>query len=69
MPNMNHKGPDGNGPKTGRKLGLCRKTEQELTETGTLGQGEGKKRHADSQCHDGKGKRLRYYLTQKKSEE
>jgi hypothetical protein len=30
MPNQNRKGPKGKGPKTGRKLGKCRKTESEL---------------------------------------
>lgn len=29
MPNLNHKGPEGLGPKTGRKQGKCRKTEAE----------------------------------------
>jgi hypothetical protein len=29
MPNQNRKGPKGKGPKTGRKLGKCQKTESE----------------------------------------
>jgi hypothetical protein len=29
MPNQNRKGPKGKGPKTGKKLGKCRKTESE----------------------------------------
>lgn len=29
MPNLDHKGPGGLGPKTGKKLGQCRKTEAE----------------------------------------
>ena len=32
MPNLDHKGPKGLGPKTGNKLGKCRKTETENQE-------------------------------------
>lgn len=32
MPNLNNKGPGGLGPKTGKKLGKCRKTEIEKKE-------------------------------------
>jgi hypothetical protein len=30
MPHLDHTGPLGQGPKTGRKLGKCRKTNEEL---------------------------------------
>ncbi len=63
MPNMNHTGPDGQGPKTGRKLGKCKKTEEELTQIGELGQGQGKRRHAKNHCGKGHGKRVNYYQT------
>ena len=58
MPNLNHTGPEGKGPKTGRKLGKCRKTAEELAEMGEMGKGQGKKRHAGGGT--GKGKRLKY---------
>lgn len=32
MPNLNHNGPSNQGPKTGKKLGKCRKTELEKKE-------------------------------------
>ena len=32
MPNFNHKGPANLGPKTGKKLGKCRKTDTEKKE-------------------------------------
>ncbi|MFD1294376.1 DUF5320 domain-containing protein [Lutibacter holmesii] len=32
MPNFDHKGPGGLGPKTGNKLGKCRKTKDEQKE-------------------------------------
>ena len=58
MPQLNHTGPDGNGPKTGRMLGLCHKTETEKNIIGELGKGQGKCRN--SGCGQGKGKRLQY---------
>ncbi len=59
MPQLDHTGPDGKGPKTGRKLGLCRKKPEE-TESGigTLGKGLGRKFHSDG--GKGKGKRRKY---------
>lgn len=55
MPHLDHTGPEGKGPKTGRKLGKCRKTENE--KIGILGIGQGKRRKSG----DGKGmgKRLK----------
>lgn len=56
MPKLDGKGPEGKGPKTGRKLGEC----DELTDSEhlqKLGKGMGKSRK--SGCGEGKGKRLR----------
>lgn len=58
MSNIDHKGPEGKGPKTGRKLGKCHKTESEIKEQGTLGEGMGKQRHSGGE--NGMGKRLNY---------
>lgn len=58
MPKLNHTGPISDGPKTGRKLGLCHKTADELTGTGELGKGLEKRRHSGGGT--GKGKRLKY---------
>jgi hypothetical protein len=38
MPGLNHKGPEGNGPKTGRKLGKCKQREAELKQSSESGQ-------------------------------
>lgn len=56
MPHLNHKGPEGKGPKTGRGLGKCRDRENgEIEELGKglglrrqSGGGEGKKRRLKS---------------------
>ncbi len=56
MPRLNHMGPDHQGPKTGRNLGLCRKTKAD--QTGEYGKGQSKRRHAGGGT--GKGKRLKY---------
>jgi hypothetical protein len=61
MPLLNNAGPEGQGPKTGRKLGKCHKTETELLETGELGKGQSKCRNAGG--GSGKGKRLQYNMT------
>jgi len=61
MPQLDHTGPDGQGPKTGRKLGKCHKTETELKTQGEMGIGQGKRRHAKNLCGQGKGKRLNYF--------
>ena len=58
MPNLNNTGPDGEGTKTGRKLGKCAKTEIEKTQTGELGKGLGKRRHSGGGM--GEGKRFKY---------
>lgn len=58
MTRMNHKGPEEQGPKTGRMLGRCKKTAAEEKQMGMLGKGMGKRRHAGGGM--GKGKRLKY---------
>jgi hypothetical protein len=58
MPHLNHTGPDGQGPKFGRKLGKCKMTEDDLKKIGELGKGHGKKRNSGG--GNGKGKRLKY---------
>ena len=60
MPKLDHSGPDGEGPRTGRQLGRCRKKENN-TSAGRLGEGMGKKRKTEG-CEEGKGKRLRSNL-------
>jgi hypothetical protein len=57
MPHLNHTGPEDKGPKTGRKLGLCRKTDDETNSIGELGKGLGKKYHSGG--GQGKGRRLK----------
>jgi hypothetical protein len=63
MPNLNHSGPEGQGPKTGRKLGQCKKSENELKQIGELGKGQGKRHHSKKLCGQGKGKRINYFQT------
>ena len=58
MPQLNHKGPEGKGTKTGRKLGLCNKTNEEQNDTGLIGEGMAKRRHSGG--GEGKGKRINY---------
>jgi hypothetical protein len=59
MPKLNHTGPISDGPKTGRKLGLCHKTGDEQNKPGVLGKGLKKRRHSGGGA--GKGKRLKYH--------
>ena len=56
MPHLNHTGPEGKGPKTGRKLGDCKKKPGEESKY-ELGTGMGKRRKNPS--GKGLGKRLR----------
>ena len=61
MPHLDRSGPEGEGCKTGRKLGTCFKTKtEENTTTFSLGNGMGMRRHASENCSQGKGRRLRY---------
>lgn len=62
MPHLDHTGPEGKGPKTGRKLGKCKKTSEELLLAGQLGKGMGKKYHSNECKQDGKGKRNQHEL-------
>ena len=60
MPQMNHTGPEGKGPRTGRSLGSCRKPSDAThdLEEYPLGKGMGLKRKSGG--GKGKGRRLRY---------
>ena len=58
MPHLDHTGPESKGPKTGRKLGHCRITEEEKKDKGIMGKGMGKKLHSGG--GKGKGKRKKY---------
>ncbi len=58
MPHLDHTGPLGNGPKTGRKLGKCHKTDKEKLEQGKLGVGLGLKKK-NIHC-EYEGKRINY---------
>ena len=58
MPHSDHSGPDGNGSKTGRKLGVCYKSKSEQKDIGEYGIGQGERRHSGG--GEGKGKRLSY---------
>lgn len=58
MPKMDHTGPEGQGPATGRNLGRCAKNGKQTK--GKIGEGMGKRRKEG--CGDGKGKRLRSNL-------
>lgn len=58
MSQMNSKGPENKGSKTGRKLGKCKKTEEELEDLGEIGIGDAKRHLSGGGV--GKGKRLRY---------
>jgi len=55
MPQLDHKGPEGKGSKTGRKLGNC-SNEIEKSDF-PLGKGMGKRRKSNGDS--GKGKRLK----------
>jgi hypothetical protein len=59
MPKLDHTGPEGAGPATGRKLGRCNKKGEKPADA-RLGKGMGKRRNEG--CGEGKGKRLRSNL-------
>jgi hypothetical protein len=56
MPQMNGTGPEGKGPKSGRRLGRCKKNSPDEL-LSKLGKGQGKRRNAGH--GQGEGKRLR----------
>jgi hypothetical protein len=57
MAHLNHRGPEEKGPKTGRMLGNCKKTDKEktLSKEYHLGKGLGRKRKGT--CNDLGGNR------------
>jgi hypothetical protein len=57
MPHLDNSGPEGKGPRTGRKLGKCRKKDDEAW---PMGRGMGKRRRQKDKDGkgEGKGKRL-----------
>lgn len=58
MPKLNHTGPEGEGPRSGRKLGLCKKSVVDPdSEKFHLGKGMGEKRKSGGGA--GKGRRIR----------
>ena len=65
MPKLNHTGPQGEGPKTGRLLGKCQKTETDIEQQRELGIGMAMRRNSGGGL--GKGKRIKYYLKQNKT--
>ncbi len=58
MPHLSKTGPENEGEKTGRKLGICSKSESDKGSMGELGKGQRKRRHSSG--GDGQGKRLQY---------
>jgi len=65
MPRMDRTGPEGKGSATGRRLGFCKTTNEDLNESWSLGTGLGKRFHASDGIYLGKGKRLRYFQDKK----
>lgn len=57
MAHLNHKGPEEKGPKTGRMLGKCRKTDEEQEQTQHYELGKGLGRHHKNSCTKGRGSR------------
>lgn len=55
MPHLNHTGPEGKGPGTGRGLGKCKNAKDGTAED--LGKGQGLKRKSGG--GEGQGKRLK----------
>jgi hypothetical protein len=60
MAHLNHRGPEDKGPKTGRKLGLCKLKKDESLEF-KLGEGRGMRKNKHNDSTSGKGKRLKSY--------
>jgi hypothetical protein len=59
MPNLNHTGPEGNGTKTGRKLGKCKKSLEKQGQVSQPGKRLGMLRNSGGGV--GKGKRLKTF--------
>lgn len=63
MPNLNHKGPEGDGPMTGQKMGKCTNFGQNMpkkdsgTQTAVRGEGQQNCREGQGRgCGNGRGK-------------
>ena len=63
MPHIDHSGPEGDGPRMGRKLGRCSNDDDGTTDLEKLGKGMGLRRNSGGGT--GKGKRLKYYQSKK----
>lgn len=61
MPHLNHKGPEGTGQDSGRKLGICKTSKPDQNIKTEPGKGLGKRRHSGG--GEGQGKRLKYNNT------
>ncbi len=59
MAHLNHMGPENQGPKTGRMLGICHKTYEEIKESSGYKLGEGLGRKKKKGCGKGKASRSR----------
>lgn len=57
MPKLDGKGPEGDGSRSGRKLGNCKKNNSDEEKLQKLGKGMGEKRNSGG--GKGKGKRLK----------
>ncbi len=60
MPQMNHTGPEGKGPRTGRGLGSCRKPDNAMPDSNQYQLGKGMGLKCKSGGGRGKGRRLQY---------
>ncbi len=65
MPNLDHKGPEDLGPKTGKKLGTCRKTKSDTIEDSAnepcgTGRGKGTGRRKGIGRRKGKGEKCNH---------
>lgn len=60
MPGMNHTGPEGQGPRTGRSLGRCRNSKDAVPDSEKYQLGIGMKLKRKSGGGIGKGQRLQY---------
>lgn len=69
MPHLNHTGPEGEGPRTGRGLGRCKKKPEKTDPDNNyqLGKGMGLKRRAGG--GEGKGRRIQSGIKNDKKSE
>jgi hypothetical protein len=59
MPQLNHTGPEGKGPRTGRGLGRCRKPADATTDSEEYQMGKGMGLKRKSGGGQGQGRRLK----------